>query len=250
MTAEEAIAEIRSIAGDMAIRGIHPGEVSGSVQYRVKDFLYRCPFQPWFAKGRKYLSKPGPGVTVELDDGQTVVIPIIAEHGGVPAVIDDTAVEICKAIIERLTVANWREMVSCEMTPQYRDWTPEVAEAAILRAARELPDLCDKLEQATGGAAVPTVGAEPGPKPPPPEWLGPFTVADIVALTGDSERTIQDRLTKGDFGNCSHSTKGRRYIDAEKLPPDVAARARELMNTRDANRKKPATTGNNRQSGS
>ena len=149
MTAEKIIAEVRSIAEALAIRGVHPGEVSISVRYRVKQLLYQCPFAPWFKKGRRYRTKQGSAIF----NGQPATIPVIKTLGGIEAVIDSVAVEICKGIIDHLNVANWKQMVSNEMTPQYHNWTPEVAEAAIRKAAQELPELCDKLE-ATKTAAV------------------------------------------------------------------------------------------------
>jgi hypothetical protein len=150
MTAEETIAEVRSIAEAMAIRGAHPGAVSSSVQYRAKEFLYGCPFAPWFSKGRRNLTTTGTAIY----NGQPATVPVVKELGGIAAVIDDTAAEICKAITDHLMVANWTQLVECETTPEYRDWTPETAEAAIRTAAKELPELCDKLAQATGLAVV------------------------------------------------------------------------------------------------
>jgi hypothetical protein len=155
MTAEEIIAEVRSIAAAMAIRGVHPGEVSGSVRYRVIQLLRQCPFAPWFSRGRRYLTQHGTATV----NGQPAAIQVVKSikmvkviddaptvTDEVPAVIDDSAVEICKAIIDHLNVANWKQMVDNELTPHYRDWTPDVAEAAIRNAAQELPTLCDRLE--------------------------------------------------------------------------------------------------------
>jgi len=131
-TAEEIIAEVRSIAEAMAIRDVEPGFISGSMKHRASGLLVRAgvPLGPW-AGDRQYLTKSG---TVTFN-GEPALMQVRV------ATVDTTVGEVCRAIVGHLLLVNWK------IHPEYHDWTPETAEAAICKAAAELPGLCDRLEQ-------------------------------------------------------------------------------------------------------
>ena len=182
MTAEEIIAEVRLLASDMAIRGACPGEVSPSLQYRITDFLHRAgiPFAPWLDH-RKYLTK----TRTAICDGKEVPCQV---H---KAVVDDTAGEVCREIVQSLLLAKWDKL------PASKDWTADRAEQAIRDAVTRLPELCDKLE------ATKSRDDEP-PKPP----AAPKGEGTPVEMT-DEDKAIA--LARGEpNGKPAKGKRGRR----------------------------------------
>jgi len=145
LTAEEIIAEIRSIAEAMTVRGFRPGHISKSLKYRIRNFTLKTgmPLFGLWASHRKYKTEPG----IVIFNGHPVTMQMIKTDD---THVDDTVGEICQEIAECLMVVDWKQLVDSEGVEIFRGWTPEIAEAAICKAAEQLPVLCDQLESAIG----------------------------------------------------------------------------------------------------
>ena len=145
LNAEEIIAELRLIADCMAVRGCRPGYFSKSLTNRVHKLTRKAgmPLFGLWANHRKYNTEP---TTIDFDGrpAQIRVIKTDDTHR------DDEIAEICQAITECLMLVDWKRLVDSEITPMFHDWTPEIAEAAICKAAEQLPNLCDRLEEKSG----------------------------------------------------------------------------------------------------
>jgi len=133
MTADELFVELRSIIRDLGIRGSVPGEISGSLTYRIRDFMGRAgvPFEPWRGS-RQYLSKRG----YAIFNGSPGELDVHL------AVVDDTNGELCREIAQSLLlVSGWN------LLPAYETWTPDRAELEIQKAITRMTLLCDALER-------------------------------------------------------------------------------------------------------
>lgn len=57
-------------------------------------------------------------------------------------------------------------------------------------------------------------------------WFGPFTVDRLAALADESVRTTWSKLDTGRYRKADFSGKGKIYIAADGLPPDLVAKLR------------------------
>lgn len=129
---QDDIIETRFIAELLKSPRAKPGELLPNVDTRIRDFVFRVP-HPFIESlsEREYLTKPG----TALLNGEEVTIPVADGIRGT------AASDLATAIIHHLTSTQWHRL------PDYRDWSPFQAEAAIRKAAEELPKLCDRLEK-------------------------------------------------------------------------------------------------------
>jgi|GEM_PF-4220374 len=141
MTADEIVAEIRSIALELKFYRPYPGEVLPATKQRVSDFLLRAgvPFGPW-SRDREILTSARPVIV----NGAWVEMQVHTSK--TKGIRDSEAGKLCACIAAGiLLLTEWQLLSQC------KHWTADQAEQQLREAFKTLPDLCDELATLTQG---------------------------------------------------------------------------------------------------